>query len=647
MGLWGDDDGNGPGAGRPVRPNRPTPFRGRQAAVTPPERPAEKLVATYQYRNAAGEVVGIKGRFEQADGKKRFAWKPPTVDGWPAGDSGIYVDQMPLWGADLVTEAPPDTPIWFVEGEKAAQACRDRGLLAVCFGGGASSIAFGESLHILAGRHVLLWPDNDGIGRRYMARIEAQLRLLAKSVRLVQVPYVEEHDDAVEYFERGGTVEMLLEQAPIDTPALEWIDDDEIRIRLPNPVGMISFHFSDIEVGVRSLETELSVSIDIAGGLALPHDQRINLLSNSAVDGLRRWLDDTFEQEKKFWVRPLNMAIALLRRALANHDPSVSLDQIEDPGDAPYLIDGIVPEATPILLYGKGSAAKGWLAIRMGLGMTVTGEFLGRECIRGGVLYVDYEDNRAAFKRRARRLLAGMGIDEPEGLGDRFHYWDPMGVPLAQLVSGLSAKIQRDGIQLIIVDSVVAACGGRPEEAETAQRYFNALRKLGIASLSIAHISKAGNGDDPFGSIFFTNFPRRTLLVTRAGEGDSFGLAVQVKKINDGAAGVNFGAQVTFHDRKKGDPIGTRDDVEMVPADVKGKQFASAMSLADQIEEALADAFGGELSYKDIAEIIDRPAASVRRTLYENKHRFVNLTPGKGRNAVTMWGLLGREERYG
>jgi hypothetical protein len=53
--------------------------------------------------------------------------------------------------------------------------------------------------------------------------------------------------------------------------------------------------------------------------------------------------------------------------------------------------------------------------------------------------------------------------------------------------------------------------------------YFHALKKIGLPSLTIAHISKAGenNTQKPFGSVYWHNEARRTWFVKRIQEEDS------------------------------------------------------------------------------------------------------------------------------
>src|SRR5664280_805593 len=55
------------------------------------------------------------------------------------------------------------------------------------------------SLSDLSGRSVVLWPDNDDVGRKHMDRIADRLAGIAASVRRIDWPEAPEHGDAADY----------------------------------------------------------------------------------------------------------------------------------------------------------------------------------------------------------------------------------------------------------------------------------------------------------------------------------------------------------------------------------------------------------------------------------------------------------------
>ena len=109
---------------------------------------------------------------------------------------------------------------------------------------------------------------------------------------------------------------------------------------------------------------------------------------------------------------------------------------------------------------------------------------------------------------------------------------------------------RKRAIDYLIVDSVMPACDGKPEDAEVAQRYFQALRRIGRGSLNIAHITKAGaDTDKPFGSAFWHNLSRATWFAKLAEtslDGRTLTLALHDKKHNTRGKLPAIGFEVTF-----------------------------------------------------------------------------------------------------
>ena len=112
----------------------------------------------YQLRDASGTHVATHVRYDDADGK-RMVWELPSGE---AGLGGIATADLPLYGIDRLGK---DATVVVVEGEKAADTLIRVGVQAVGTVTGASSTPGQAALAELGGRHVVLWPDNDDVGR--------------------------------------------------------------------------------------------------------------------------------------------------------------------------------------------------------------------------------------------------------------------------------------------------------------------------------------------------------------------------------------------------------------------------------------------------------------------------------------------------
>lgn len=131
--------------------------------------------AVYTYRDAEGRDLGHIARFETADGK---VFLPTTL--W-RGKDGIawrnksWPKPRPLCGLDRLA-ARPGASVIVVEGEKAADAAtKVFPNSVVVTSPGGSKAAKSADWTPLAGRPVMIWPDNDAPGLSYALDVEREL----------------------------------------------------------------------------------------------------------------------------------------------------------------------------------------------------------------------------------------------------------------------------------------------------------------------------------------------------------------------------------------------------------------------------------------------------------------------------------------
>lgn len=118
-------------------------------------------VQSYVYRNADGAPVLVANRYERAGGGKFFLPYDVLKDEWKAPKHRV------IYNLDQIAKADPKTPIIMVEGEKCADALIQLGFLATTTFGG-SNAAGKADLSPLVDRHVILWPDYDEPGEKYV-----------------------------------------------------------------------------------------------------------------------------------------------------------------------------------------------------------------------------------------------------------------------------------------------------------------------------------------------------------------------------------------------------------------------------------------------------------------------------------------------
>lgn len=157
--------------------------------------------AIHPYRSAAGEIQYARLRMKHSNGDK---WIRPLrrddSGGWVMGEPP-FPDGKPLYNLDQIT-ARSDERLMLTEGELKADYLMNRGILATT-SGGASSDDVTDWLP-LAGRDVLIWPDNDAAGEGYGQRVAAKLLALGGTVSLIDVAALQlpEKGDCVDWLKR-------------------------------------------------------------------------------------------------------------------------------------------------------------------------------------------------------------------------------------------------------------------------------------------------------------------------------------------------------------------------------------------------------------------------------------------------------------
>ena len=274
--------------------------------------------------------------------------------------------------------------------------------------------------------------------------------------------------------------------------------------------GSIAFTFSTIEEG-KGHEVNAVVSVDCTvNDDNWQFSGRLNILSLSSRGVFATQM---VKPSTKFKLPAdifLSKAIEKVLTYLRAKDESVWFEEITGTTPERPLFSPFIIENAPNLLFGKGGTGKTYICLRMCLSLITGRPILGftptRKC---KVLFVDYEASKGEFYDRFSKLISGLGPDvELTDIMKGIRYFPPLGRPLHEIVPLLKKTIVEHGIDFVLVDSAILACGGEPEKADIAGRYFNALATLNVTTLTIAHETKAENHAYPFGSVVWWNSPR-------------------------------------------------------------------------------------------------------------------------------------------
>lgn len=166
---------------------------------TPDPEPLGELVATYPYTNEFGAVIFEKRRYDPKDFRV-YGRVPGTEEFKPGlnGHRGVLYRLPDVLESDTVL---------IVEGEKDVHTAERLGFVATCGYAGAGKWSDSYSRN-LAGKNVVIIPDNDPPGKLHAREIVRSVSPLAGSVRVLELP-VADKGDLTDWVEAGGTAEEL------------------------------------------------------------------------------------------------------------------------------------------------------------------------------------------------------------------------------------------------------------------------------------------------------------------------------------------------------------------------------------------------------------------------------------------------------
>ncbi len=282
----------------------------------------------------------------------------------------------------------------------------------------------------------------------------------------------------------------------------------------------------------------------------------LNLLSSPTKHSLARKLDDLCNLEKvgTSWAILIEQLSVVTLQTAREGEPVQRLSTHLPAVQPEYLIDPLLQLGQPTVIFGLGGTGKSYLALMLGITVTVPyvdnrlGLWPGE--VARNVLYLDWETTYDTVQWRLHKISAGMGLPDID-LGYR-----RCELPLALDIEAVAAAVIKEDAKLVIIDSLGPACDGDMIKADVALETFRAIRLFGkdVTTLIIAHTAK--NGNDPktektiFGSAFFTNAARKVYELrgdAEAGEG-AIQVAVMDRKSNDAARAKPWGLTILFEE---------------------------------------------------------------------------------------------------
>jgi hypothetical protein len=239
---------------------------------------------SWEIRDKLSILHAVHERVDHSDGDKEFVWRRPDGE---RGLDGRKAATLPLYGTDLLATHPKGSLVVVCEGEKAADAARRLGLVALGTVTGAGNPIHDDAvLRSLLPYEVAFWRDHDDKGRAHMADHAQRLLTLrrkdglddAMAPRLLDWPDAPEKGDAYDFVGLGGDragFDALLAAAPrITTLAAPSIEGEPWRPPVPLDAYAAPSFPSDVLPDwlgnyVRALAVATQTPPDLAGLLGL------------------------------------------------------------------------------------------------------------------------------------------------------------------------------------------------------------------------------------------------------------------------------------------------------------------------------------------------------------------------------------------
>jgi len=297
-------------------------------------------------------------------------------------------------------------------------------------------------------------------------------------------------------------------------------------------------------------------------------------------------------------------------------EESTPLENIEP---VKYVIEPFIHEANPTIIFGERGKGKSLLAEFMAiaatlpwydnpLGLTIPSE----KSLK--VLYLDYERSKPLFDMRLSQIAKGHNLGFVSL--NYMRCWQPF----ADIADRIETAKNDLGLDLLIVDSLGQATGGNINEPEPAIRYFGALRRLNLPSLTIAQTAKdtLGKRRSVFGSTYFEYYASSIWEAKAENESSELVMSLTNTKCNIAATSERIDIKFSFIP-KENEPKVIKE-IKVSKTDISKTELASELPIKERTYKLLLQE--GKLTSETIAEILGESKSSIESKLYQYKDKL-------------------------
>ena len=410
----------------------------------------------------------------------------------------------------------------------------------------------------------------------------------------------------------------------------------EISTNKSNSIFEFDWSKEKIHIQVKNVRADktdvtgiIRITTSASGYAPNLHWGRMNFLAANTRATLEKTLDKLYP-ECTNWHGILDQLAYFCVERVTKGAPVETIDMasLEDIKPPEYLIYPLLAKNEPTILFGDGGSFKSYVSVILGyiasLPHTAQLFKLSTTNTTGiKTLILDYERSKNLMLWRLKCLRDGMNL-EPTTIDYRrcsTRFSDEMDV-IQQLVDDTKAE-------LVVIDSVGAACAADMNAPETATTLFNALRTLNVTSLLITHNSKGADAKSrtPFGSVYFWNEASAVWEIVKAQNAgdDRIRIGLYNRKNNIAKLQEPLGFEIQFTDN-------TTFVVPCKAEDIPG--YDDNLPLADKIYSYLAQTNASTV--EALASVFALSKSAVARELTSDK-RFVPISTQNGQGG--MWDI--------
>lgn len=224
--------------------------------------------------------------------------------------------------------------------------------------------------------------------------------------------------------------------------------------------------------------------------------------------------------------------------------PIACLDLSTPPALKPPLVEGVLRRGHKLLISGPSKAGKSYLLIQLAEAIALGDTWLGFQCAKGRVLYLNFEIDQESFKKRILDVSNRKGYSA-SAIESGIHVWNLRGYggPLAELVPAIvEAAKAAGGFDAIILDPIYKVLAGDENSSRDVGLFCNALDRIasqleaavvychhhskGIQGSKTAQDRASGSGvfardADALLDLIALEVPDEVALDTRLGEHDT------------------------------------------------------------------------------------------------------------------------------